>query len=241
MLGAILNAVGIVVGGGLGRARPQPLSAARESFFQVSLGVFAVYYGLRLTWVSINGSFLQVSRQLIITIVALMLGNVLGRLLGLQAVSNQVGRHAKQRIENATRALSAGRTGEGFKACSALFCAAPLGLVGALADGVAGYPYPLGVKAVLDGLAAMGLAPLFGWGVILSALPVFVLQGTISLLSSQVLKPFLDAHSLTDSVTAVAGFLVFTVALVLLKIKKVALADYLPSLVVAPLLAALTR
>jgi uncharacterized membrane protein YqgA involved in biofilm formation len=73
--------------------------------------------------------------------------------------------------------------------------------------------------------------------VILSAIPVLAWQGTITLASVALLKPFLTALGLVPSVNAVGGLLVFCVALVILGLKKIELADYLPSLAVAPLLA----
>ena len=75
---------------------------------------------------------------------------------------------------------------------------------------------------------------------VLSALPVFVFEGTLTLAVSR-LTPFLTRHSLIDSVNAVGGILIFCVALIVLELKKVELADYLPSLAVAPLIAWLWR
>ena len=103
-------------------------------------------------------------------------------------------------------------------------------------DGLSGYFYPLAVKAVMDGLATMSLSALFGRGVLLAALPVLALQGTLTLLGSQFLKPFLEAHELLDSVNTTGGLLVFSVALVILGLRKVELTDYLPSLALAPLI-----
>jgi uncharacterized membrane protein YqgA involved in biofilm formation len=77
--------------------------------------------------------------------------------------------------------------------------------------------------------------------VLFAALPVLVFQGTITLLCAQFLGPFLATHHLVDSVNAAGGLLVFSVALVILEIKKLELADYLPSLIFAPLLAWLCR
>jgi uncharacterized membrane protein YqgA involved in biofilm formation len=42
---------------------------------------------------------------------------------------------------------------------------------------------------------------------------------------------------LLDPINATAGMLVFCIALIILDLKKIELADYLPSLVFAPLLA----
>ena len=88
----------------------------------------------------------------------------------------------------------------------------------------------------MDGLAALGFVSLFGRGVLLSALPVLAFQGTITLLVARVLEPILTLHNLVNCCNAVGGLLVFCVALVLLGLKRIELADYLPSLVVAPLL-----
>jgi len=66
---------------------------------------------------------------------------------------------------------------------------------------------------------------------------VLAFQGTITLLCVQFLQPFLQAHHLVDSVNAAGGLMVFSVALVILELKKIELADYLPSLAFAPLLA----
>ena len=239
MIGTALNVSGILIGGLVGLARRKPLSPANESFFKVGLGVFTVFYGLRLTWLSLNGTFLQILKQLLIAVLSLMLGKTVGQLLRLQEMSNRVGQQARG-LMTATKAHDAHQLSEGFKTCAALFCAAPLAILGSVQDGLSGYYYPLAVKAVMDGLATMGFLSLFGWGVMLAALPVLVFQGTITLICAQYLKPFLETHSLVDPVNAAGGLLVFSVALVILQLKKIALADYLPSLIFAPFLAWLT-
>lgn len=240
MIGTALNVAGILAGGIAGLVRRQGLSAAQESLFKVLLGAFTVFYGLRLTWLSVWGSVLQVLGQLGVAILALMAGKLVGRLLLLQDFSNRLGRQASESIAAATKSEQR-RGSDGFKVCASLFCAAPLGILGAIQDGVSGYFYPLAVKAVMDGLATMGLARVFGWQVMLSALPVLALQGTITLCCSQLLAPWLAAHRLLDSVNCTGGLLVFSVALVILQVKKIALAEYLPALVFAPLLTWLLR
>jgi len=233
--GTVLNVVGILIGGLIGLTRQKPLPPAAESFFKVALGAFTVFYGLRLTWLSLSGSFGQVMKQLLIAVLALMLGKITGRLLRLQKMSNRLGQAARERIAAAGSA-SPHRLSDGFKTCTALFCAAPLAILGSVQDGLSSYFYPLAVKAVMDGLASMGFAGLFRWGVMLAALPVFAFQGTLTLLCAQWLKPLLATHGLIASVNAAGGLLVFCVALVILGLKKIELADYLPSLVFAPLL-----
>ena len=214
MIGVALNVTGILIGGLVGLIRPKPLSPANESRIKVALGAFTVFYGLRLTWLSLNGSFPQMLKQLLI----------------------RLGQGAREQI-TAVKPADARKSSEGFKTCAVLFCAAPLAILGSVQDGLSGYFYPLAVKAVIDGLATMGFVRLFGWGAILAALPVLTFQGTITLACAQFLKPGLDAHGLVDPVNAAGGLLVFCVALIILELKRIELADYLPSLAFAPLLA----
>jgi uncharacterized membrane protein YqgA involved in biofilm formation len=235
-LGTIINVVGILLGGIIGKAWPQALTPQRESFFKVALGVFTVWYGLRLTWISVNGSALQILKQLTVAVVAMMLGKLVGRLCRLQAFSNHLGRQARERIA-AAKPTNPNRAADGFKTCAELFCAAPLGLIGAVVDGLTRYFYPLAVKGVMDGLATMGFVSMFGWGSVLAAVPVLALQGSISLASARLLEPFLRSHQLLDPLHAVAGLIIFSVALVILGLKKIELTEYLPSLVIAPVLA----
>jgi uncharacterized membrane protein YqgA involved in biofilm formation len=72
-------------------------------------------------------------------------------------------------------------------------------------------------------------------------LPVLVFQGTLTLVCARMLGPFLVSHGLLNSVNSVGGMLLFSVALVMLGLKRIELSDYLPSLVIAPLLTAAWR
>ena len=240
MIGTALNAVGIVLGGIVGLMRRRPLPAASEAFFKVALGAFTVFYGLRLTWISVSGSSFQILKQLLIAVLAMMIGRLAGRLAQLQKMSNRLGRGARERMAGA-KPDDPRRISEGFKTCAVLFCAAPLGILGAVQDGLSGYFYPLVVKGLIDGFATLGFARMFGWGVIMAALPVLAFQGTITLACAHFIEQFLRSRGLVDSVNAAGGLLVFSVALVILDLKRVELADYLPTLLFAPLITAIWR
>jgi len=239
--GAILNALAIIIGGLFGLLRPTPLSGGTQAFFKMSLGVFTLFFGLRLTWLSINGTFGMVIKQLVIACGAIILGSLLGKLLRLQKLSNRLGQYARRLIES-TRPNDPHRFSNGLNACAVLFCAAPLGILGAVQDalppeaGGLGYFYPLAVKALMDGLAMAGFVKLFGGGAMVSALPVFVFLGTITMAVNIYLEPFLRGHGLLNSVNAVGGLVVCTVGVVIFEIRRVELADYLPALAVAPLI-----
>ena len=240
-LGAFLNAIAILIGGIIGLVRPKPLSAQTQAFFKVLLGVLTVYFGLRLVWLSTGGTFFQVIKQLLIACLALMVGTLLGKLLRLQTMSNHLGQRAKKLIES-NRADDPQRFGHGMNTCAILFCAAPLGILGAIhdalpaADASVRYIYPMIVKSLMDGLAMMGFVMLFGAGAIFSALPVYALFGTITLLTHIYVEPFLRSHQLMDSVNCVGGLVICTISVVIFEIRRVPLADYLPALAIAPLI-----
>ena len=239
--GAILNAAGIIIGGVIGLARTTPLSPQTQNFFKLMLGAATLIFGLRLTWFSVGGTWAGTLKQLVIASLALVLGHLLGKLLRLQKASNQLGQYARRLIET-SRPHDPHRFSNGLNACAILFCAAPLGILGAVLDGLpgtagaSGYQI-LAVKAVMDGLAMLGFVALFGGGAIVAALPVFVLQGTITMACQAYLEPFLRTHGLLDSVNAAGGLLVCTVGVVIFEIRRVELADYLPALAIAPLIA----
>lgn len=241
MTGAILNATGIIVGSVIGLTKSSPLSAQSQAFFKVGLGVFTIFYGLRLTWLSIGGPFGLVMKQIAITFIAVLLGKWIGKLLHFQPASNRAGQYARHLIEQTQKDGSL-RFSNGLNACAILFCASPLGILGAIHDGLPGRPdgsgyfYPLAVKGVMDGLAMMSFVRLFGAGSMLCALPVFLLQGSITLACLLYVEPFLRVHVLVDSVNAVGGLIICTIGMVIFEVKKVELADFLPALVVAPVL-----
>jgi hypothetical protein len=199
------------------------------------MGVATVFVGLRMTLMSLGPGFWQAGKELLIVVLALTLGRITGRLLHLQKLSNKLGQYAKDKISQ-SQTNDARDVGEGFVTCTLLFCVGPMAILGALQDGLEGKWQTLGIKALMDGFATMAFVTTFGWGAILAVIPVVAYQGTITL-CARWLATFLRDHALIDAVTATGGLLVFCIALIILELKKIELADYLPSLVFAPLLA----
>jgi uncharacterized membrane protein YqgA involved in biofilm formation len=239
MTGSILNAIGILTGGLMGMMLARQFSANTQLGLRGLMGFVTVLVGLHLTWSGLNGNFFQIFKQVVILVMALMLGRFAGKLLRIQHTLNRLGHSASDRFATA-RPDDPNRVSEGFRICTLLFCAGPLGPIGAVQDGLNGNWQPLAIKMVMDGLAAMGFVCILGPGVLLSAIPVLVYQGTITLAVHR-LEPFLRTYNLLDSVTAIGGMLIFCVALIILELKKLELADYLPSMVMAPLITWLWR
>jgi uncharacterized membrane protein YqgA involved in biofilm formation len=237
--GTILNAAAILIGGTIGLTVAKDLSSANQMRLKIAMGVFTIWVGLATTWSSVNGSFGQILRQLAIVMLALVLGNLTGKLLRLQKALNRLGQYARDRFAQAG-STDRNRVGDGFVTCSLLFCVGPMAVLGALQDGLTGNFRTLAIKSLMDGLATMAFAKTFGWGVLLSSIPLVAYQGTLTLGAAS-LEPFLRDQALVDSISATGGLLICSIALIILEMKKVPLADYLPSLVFAPLLAWMWR
>lgn len=233
MTGTLINSAAILLGGFLGLKASRQFSLPAQTRIKLGLAAFTIYAGMSMIWAGIGGPFGAVVKQLGIAMLALVLGNVLGALLRLQDGMNRLGQYAKERIAAASPA-DANRFSEGFVTCTLLFCVGPMAILGAIEDGTRGNFRILAIKAVLDGLAAMGFAATFGPGVLLAALPVLAYQGTITLAANG-LANHLHDDALLNSIRVTGGLVVMCIAVVILDLRKVPLANYLPSLVLAPL------
>lgn len=235
MTGSFLNALGILLGALLGLARRAPLTPQTQKSCQSAIGVFTALCGFYLLWLGVGGSFGHVLKQLFTAMLAVVLGNLLGKILGLQKLSNRLGRHAAKLLAAPEQKIPA-KPWDGFTAATILFCAAPLGMVGAVTDGLGGYFYPLAIKAAMDGLAMAAFVKLFRWPAALAAAPVFLFLCALTGAVHAWLLPRL-AMEMIQVTLATAGLIVCATTLVILEVRRVELANYLPAILLAPLLA----
>jgi uncharacterized membrane protein YqgA involved in biofilm formation len=239
MVGTILNVGAIVTGGTISLVAGRQLSATVQQRIKIILGALTIYVGFKTVWQGIHGTFFQVIKQIAIVFAALIIGNVIGKVLGLQKRINRLGEHAINAFYDESSEKPK-RFGEGFVTCTILFCVGPMAILGALEDGLTGRVQTLAVKSLMDGLATMAFVKTFGVGPIFAAIPVLAYQGTITLAAHSV-RPLLENHLLLDSINSTGGLLILCISVVILDIQKVPLADYLPSLAVAPALTWLFR
>ncbi|MEW6305424.1 MAG: DUF554 domain-containing protein [Verrucomicrobiota bacterium] len=234
MTGTIINAAAILVGGIVGLSAKKHMSPQMQTLIKAGLGVFTVYAGLAMSWEAFGGGFKNVVKQAVVVMLSLILGNLIGKALRIQKGLNRLGQYANERFQS-TKPGDANRFSDGFVTCSILFCVGPMALLGSIQDGLTGEYKTLAIKSVMDGLATMAFVGTFGWGVMLSIIPVVAYQGTITM-GAALLRPYVHDTALIHSVNATGGLLVVCISLIILEVRKVELGDYLPSLAVAPLL-----
>jgi uncharacterized membrane protein YqgA involved in biofilm formation len=235
MIGTLINIAGIILGGIAGLCLKSTLSYTHQSRAKVILAVATVVTGLSMVWRGIGGGFFEVLRQCAVVFLALILGNLTGRFMHLQDLSNRLGHYAKDRMTQATTGQTPSFS-VGFLIGAVLFCVSPMAFLGAFYDGLTGKCHLLVIKAVIDGLAVMALTRSVGWSIILSCVPLLAFQGSISLLGQYLEWWTRPQPFFKESLEATGGFLVFSLSLVILELKKIALTNYLPCLVFAAVL-----
>jgi uncharacterized membrane protein YqgA involved in biofilm formation len=109
-----------------------------------------------------------------------------------------------------------------------------MAVIGSIQD-AAGQPHVLYVKAMLDGIGAIMLASTLGVGVALSALPILLYQGGITLAAGSV-ERYLTVPVLA-TLTATGGLLIAAIGLDLTGIKRLPVGNMLPGVFVAAVLA----
>jgi uncharacterized protein len=213
--------LGAAIGISLGRVIPSSL----QQTIRAAVGLFVAVYGMQMALKTHNP---------LVLLVSVLLGALVGEALRLDDGIQALGRRAERR---ASGRGETGRVSLAFVTTSLLFCVGPLTILGSFLDGTRGDITLLAIKSTLDGVSSIVFAATLGWGVIFSAGSVFLVQGTLTLVA------FLLQTSLSDlqtaELTAAGGVAVLGLALGLLDLKTIKVANLLPALVIAPLLAQL--
>lgn len=223
--GTLLNAATVAVGGTVGVLVGNWLpERVHEALFGV-LGLFTLLVGL------LNA---LPSKNVLLVLGCLLLGAALGAALDLDGAIQRGGTWVQKRLG----AGEGSTLSEAFVTTSIIFCVGPLTILGSLDNGLTGDTTKLVIKALLDGFAALAFGSALGWGVLLSVGTILVVQGGISL-AAGALAPVLTRNPETLlELTAVGGVILLAIGFKLLKIRDLRPANYLPALVLAPLLVA---
>jgi uncharacterized protein len=237
-IGTVVNVATVLVGSVLGvlvghRLRHRTRDLVTDALGLVTL-LIAILSALTVQDAALSDAVGD-SAPVLLVLGAMLIGGITGSLLRIEDRLEGLGGWLQRRL-GGERRLHEDRTlfVEGFVTASMVFCVGPLTVLGALSDGLGRGPDQLFLKATLDGFAAIAFAASLGWGVAASALVVLVVQGLLTGVGVLLGDVLPEAH--VTALGATGGLMLVGVALRLLKIKQIAVADFLPALVVAPLL-----
>ncbi|MDL2324975.1 DUF554 domain-containing protein [Ruminococcaceae bacterium OttesenSCG-928-A16] len=223
MLGTIVNAVAILVGGLAGLLLRGGIKQKYQTIANQAIGLSVLVVGLS----GAIGKIMQPEANPVLFIVSLVLGGLLGELLGIEAGLEKLGNWLQGKIRTKK---DTGNIADGFVAASLLFCVGTMGIMGALQSGMQGQHTTLFTKSVLDGITAVIMASTMGVGVLFSAVSVFIYQGAITLLAG-VISPLLTADMLRE-ILLVGGIMIAALGLNILGITKIKVGNMLPAILV---------
>jgi uncharacterized protein len=219
-LGTAINVIAVLAGGGIGTIAGAKLPDNMRETAMRAIGIVTLLVGVQ--------SFLRFDNVLV-PLVSVILGLILGELLGIDAALKRLGDGLERRFSKGGSPVS-----RAFVTTSLLFCVGPLTVLGSIQDGVSGDYGLLAVKSALDFVAALSFASVLGWGVLLSAVSILVVQGGLTL-AGALFGTFMD-EPMALAMTSTGGVLLVALGLVLLELKEVRVANMLPALIFAPLL-----
>ncbi len=217
-IGTLVNAGAVVLGGliGLGFRNLIP-DHMRKIVFQ-AIGLFTIVLGVQMA---------LAAEAVLVQIFALVLGAILGHGLKLEeGFGIWLDRFSKEgKNSGFSNALIT---------AFVLYCMGSMTILGAMEEGLTGSREVLYTKSVLDGFSSIVLAAGMGPGILISAIPLLIFQSSITwtaqLLENHISKP------MVQEISATGGFLILGIGLNLLEITKLKLLNFLPALVLAPIL-----
>jgi uncharacterized membrane protein YqgA involved in biofilm formation len=225
MIGTIINVVAIIIGSLLGIVFGTRLSENLKKTVIAGMGLFTTAVGFQM--------FLKTENALVV-LGALIFGAILGEWWGVEDGLQGLGIWLEKKLSGSSDGSSSHFV-RGFLTASVLYCTGPMAVLGSISDGLRGDYLTLSIKSVLDGFISVAFASTLGIGVAFAALPVFIYQGTISLLAAQ-LNSIVNT-SMMNEMTATGGVLLIGIGISsLLEIKRIRVGNFLPALVIAPTL-----
>lgn len=225
MTGTIINALAIVGAGFLGlilrRGIPENISRTIQDGLGILIMTIGVQYAIKADNLAVVG-------------LSLALGAIIGEWRQWEAKLVRWGQKLEARFGNGNNQFV-----KGFVSATLLFCVGAMAVVGSLEDGLTGNYQILLVKSMLDGIFSMLFAASMGIGVLLSAIPVFIYQGSISL-GAEVIKPLLT-DPILNNITALGGILIAGLGFNIIGITRIRVANLLPGIILVPLMMALIK
>ncbi|MBS5315526.1 MAG: DUF554 domain-containing protein [Clostridiales bacterium] len=222
LLGTLVNVVLVLIGGFVGLFLKKGISKRFSDLIMHAIALVTMVIGI---------NFATASENMLIVIISLVVGALIGEGINIDKRLNQLGDLIKSKVKS-----ESGNVGEGFVTATLLFCVGSMAIMGALDSGLRGDHTVLYTKAIMDGISALIFASSMGIGVLLSAVPILLYQGSITLLSSFI-QPYLTQSMMTE-MNGVGGILLIGLGISILGIKEIKVSNLLPALVVPVILLA---
>lgn len=225
MVGVLVNTATVIIGGLIGIICKKGIPKRFTDAIMLGVGLCVLYIGISGTLKGENT---------LILIVSIVLGVAIGTALKIDARVNSLGNKLGEKLQG--RDGSAAAIAQGFVTASLLFCVGSMSVVGSINAGLSGDNDMLFTKSLLDGISAIMFGASLGVGVIFSGVCIFLFQGLIVVLA-QFLQPLLTIPSMISEMTCAGSIMIVALGLNLIGVTKIKVADFLPAIIIAPVIA----
>lgn len=221
MIATIINTITIIIGCFIGLLAKGKISDKISDRVMEALALCVLYIG-------ISGAIK--ADNAIIVIISMAIGTIVGELINIDDKLNKFGLFMEKKFKKNNNSPIA----EAFVTTTLLFCVGAMSIVGSLESGMQGKYDTILAKSALDGIASVVFTSALGIGVLLSAISVFVYQGTITICAS-----FLATILTTPVInymSAIGSLLIVALGLNMLKLTNLKVANMLPAVLIPILL-----
>jgi len=218
-----VNMLTVTIGSLIGLWLKQFFSEEIQGIVFQAVGLGTLLIGIRMALKLPDG-------YLLIFMFSLIIGGVFGQWLRVDLLFGDISNSLKSLVGNTDSKFS-----EGLITAFLLFCVGSMTIIGALEEGLQNKRELLYVKSMLDGFSSIALASTYGIGVLFSIIPMFFLQGGITMMAFRLKNIFSD--KVMDCLSAVGGILIIGISILLLDLGKINLENLLPSLLIVTIMA----
>jgi len=228
-LGTLVNFLAVIAGSGLGLLFKSGLKQRFHEILIQACGLATLFIGLGgamtgLMKLSEKGTFETTNTKLLVF--SLVIGGLIGELLQLETHMENLG----GKLKSLLKANNDSQFVDGFVTATLVICVGAMAIVGSIRDGLTGDYTMLFAKAILDFIIVMVFASSMGIGVMLSAIPLLIYQGAITL-SAALISQYMD-DTLISYLSCIGSVLIFGVGVNLIFGKKLRVGNLLPAILI---------
>ena len=232
-LGTIINVVAVILGSAIGLLIKNGLKQRFQDILKQGCGVATIFIGISgalkgLVYISATGHI--ETRNILLLVISLVVGGFIGELLNIELRMERVGERLKKLVSPKEESGKDGRFVEGFMTSTLVICVGAMAIVGSIQDGLTGDFTMLATKSALDFVITLIFASTLGIGVMFSAIPLGIYQGSITLLAVLIAGFMTDA--MISGMSSVGSVLIFCVGINLVFGKIIKVGNMLPAILI---------
>lgn len=214
MTGTLVNTAAVIIGATIGVLLKKNMPKRVTQIYFQAVGLFTLAIGISMVWDL---------KHILIVVGSLALGSLLGEWINLEMSADRLSNYLKTKFKIGSEKFS-----EGLITSFLLFCVGSMTILGAIQEGTGVSSDLLFTKSLMDFFSAIILASAFGVGVIISAVPLLIFQGALTLLAMVSSQFF--TQEIIQGLTNIGGILLIGLGINILEIRKLRIINMLPSL-----------